>query len=471
MYIFNSVSKTKEKLVCIKENEVSIYSCGSTVYDYSHLGHARNAIVFDLLHRILKQKGYKVFFVKNYTDIDDKIINKAEKENISIKELSEFYIDAEKDNMSALSVLAPSLTPKATKYIDSMISLISRLLKKDIAYILDDGVYFDITKDDKYGSISHRMQQDAISRVEQNKQKRNMQDFALWKFENKTDISYEASFGRGRPGWHTECSAMIKDIFSKNKQNKYIIDIHCGGSDLLFPHHENEATQIRCLDNQEIAKYWMHNGFVQIDNEKMSKSLGNSFYLKDVLELYHPEVVRLYLMSVHYRANFNFTDDGLIEAKKNLDKLYRLKKVVYDINDIDDIFQDEDNTKEKIIQALSDDINISKVMSFVNRFISNANEFLINSKNKKDIKNKKINIAKFFVFLKDILGIAGENPYQYFKFGLCTDEIRHIDELLEQRNVYRRAKNYLEADKIKEILINKNIAIMDTATKSEWEKI
>ena len=469
MHIFNSSSKSKEKFISIKEGEVSIYSCGSTVYDYSHLGHARNAIVFDLLYRILKQKGFEVLFARNYTDIDDKIINKANEQNISIQDLSEFYINADIEVMKTLNILPATYMPKATKYINNMIDFIDKLLRQDVAYITSDGVYFDVSKDDKYGSISHRLQDDAISTIEENQEKRNIRDFALWKFEEKEDISYDAPFGRGRPGWHTECSVMIDNLFSNSSE--YLIDIHCGGSDLLFPHHENEATQIRCLNNQEISKYWMHNGFVQIDNEKMSKSLGNSFYIKDILSSYDSEVLRVYLMSVHYRANFNFSHDGLDEAKKILDKLYRLKKIVYEIDVSDDDFIDEENLRVKIIESLEDDINISKAMSYINKFISNSNEFLTSIKDKKAIKEKKKNIAKFFIFLNKYLGILGKNPYDYFRFGLSKDEIKSIDELIKQRNIYRKEKNYIEADKIKEILIKQNIQITDTCNGTQWEKI
>jgi cysteinyl-tRNA synthetase len=463
VYLFDSSRKTKEKFVPQNKDIVNIYLCGPTVYDYAHLGHARSAIVFDLLHRILLHNKYKVYFVKNYTDIDDKIIKKAQEENKSIEEISSFYIQEDIKTMQSLSLIEPTLQPKATEYINKIIDLINNLLQKNIAYILNDGVYFDTSKDKDYGSISHRIQDDGMARIDNNTNKKNNSDFALWKFEEKKDITYNASFGRGRPGWHSECSAMINDIFKNN--NKYMLDIHCGGSDLLFPHHENEATQIRCASNKEISKYWLHNGFVQIDNEKMSKSLKNSFYVKDILKDYHSEVVRLYLMQTHYRANFNFSLAGLDETKKTLDKIYRLKKTIYDINKSTSF----DTTK--IIDALNDDINISKAISYINEYISSINDFFNKIDNKNDIKNKKLEIKSFFDFLNDVLAIGNDDVFDYFHFKMNKEEIKNIDELIEKRNSFRANKDFINADKIRDELISKNISIMDTSSGTKWEQI
>jgi len=325
--IYNSKTKQKENFIPLEENKAKIYVCGPTVYDDAHLGHARSSIAFDLLRRTLLALGYDVTFVKNYTDIDDKILKKMGQSGKSLKEITTHYIKRYEEDMSALNILDPDIKPKATESVESIINFIEHLIEKDFAYKLSDGIYFDTTKDKNYLSISHTYIDDARARVESNQEKRDSKDFALWKFSKDDEISYPAPFGEGRPGWHIECSCMIKEHLAY-KDKEFQIDIHGGGADLLFPHHENEAAQSRCESGVELAKYWMHNGFVQIDNQKMSKSLGNSFFLKDALKVYDGEVLRFYLLSTHYRANFNFNEEDLKASKKRLDKLYRLKKKI-----------------------------------------------------------------------------------------------------------------------------------------------
>ncbi len=306
MYIYDTVSKTKKIFEPITQGKATLYVCGPTVYDDAHLGHAKSALVFDLLVRVLKENSLEVTFARNITDIDDKIVKKVEETGMSLHELTQKYTDAYHKDMDALGILRPDIEPKATESMDAMITLISKLIQTGYAYKTEDGdVYFDTKNDTKYLSISHRIQEeeDTQSRIERNALKKNPADFALWKHFD-SGITYETPFSVGRPGWHTECAAMIEEHLAV--KGEYAIDIHGGGADLLFPHHENEAAQHRCSSNQELAKYWMHNGFVNIDGEKMSKSLGNSFFLKDALKSYHGEVLRFYLSSTHYRGDFNF---------------------------------------------------------------------------------------------------------------------------------------------------------------------
>ena len=292
IHIYDSVKKEKVEFVSIKENIAKIYVCGPTVYDDSHLGHARSAIAFDLLHRVLKANNYEVIMTKNFTDIDDKIIKKMNETSRTLEDITTQYINAYKADMQALNILNNTIEPKATENLDAMKEMIENLLSKDIAYKTDDSVYFDVSKDKNYGSLSNQASdENSQARVEINNQKRNSSDFALWKFEKASDVSFASNFGAGRPGWHIECSAMIEKHLAY-KDEPFQIDIHCGGADLLFPHHENEASQTRCASGQNLAKYWMHNGFVNIDGEKMSKSLGNSFFLKDVLKSYSGEVIK-----------------------------------------------------------------------------------------------------------------------------------------------------------------------------------
>ncbi|MGE3301170.1 MAG: cysteine--tRNA ligase, partial [Arcobacter sp.] len=384
LHIFDSVKKEKVEFNPIVEGKVKIYVCGPTVYDDSHLGHARSAIAFDLLHRVLKANDYEVIMTKNFTDIDDKIIKKMYESNKSLEEITNQYINAYKADMKALNILDNTIEPKATENLEIMKEMISNLISKDVAYKTSDSVYFDTSKDNLYGTLSHKINdENSQARVEENIEKRNPADFALWKFEKTNDVSFDAPFGKGRPGWHIECSAMIEKHLAY-KDSPFQIDIHAGGADLLFPHHENEAAQTRCSSGQNLAKYWMHNGFVNINGEKMSKSLGNSFFLKDVLKSYSGEVIRFYLMSTHYRANLGFNEEDLIASKKRLDKLYRVKKRVYGTESS----TINKNFKEEILNALNDDINTSIALSIIDEMINSANDKLDANPKDKNLKKE-----------------------------------------------------------------------------------
>ena len=464
IHIYDSVKKEKVEFVSIKENIAKIYVCGPTVYDDSHLGHARSAIAFDLLHRLLKSNGYEVIMTKNFTDIDDKIIKKMNETSRTLEDITTQYINAYKADMTALNILNNTIEPKATENLEIMKDMISNLISKDVAYKTSDSVYFDTSKDSLYGSISHKASdENSQARVEANHEKRNSSDFALWKFAKENDVSFEAPFGLGRPGWHIECSAMIEKHLAY-KETPYQIDIHGGGADLLFPHHENEAAQTRCSSNQQLAKYWMHNGFVNIDGEKMSKSLGNSFFLKDILKSYSGEVIRFYLMSAHYRANFNFNEEDLISSKKRLDKLYRIKKRVYgtEASIVNKKF------KEDMLNALNDDINTSKALSLIDEMISTANDKL--DANPKD-KNLKKELIANILFINDILGIAHNDAYEYFQFGIDENSKNKIEALIEKRNEAKKLKDFATADAVRNELTTLEISLMDTVNGTVWEKL
>ncbi|WP_458701500.1 cysteine--tRNA ligase [Sulfurospirillum sp. 1307] len=462
MVIYDSVQKEKVPFIPIKDGKVKIYVCGPTVYDDAHLGHARSALAFDLLRRVFVSLGYEVTFVKNFTDIDDKIINKMKNSGKSLEEITNFYIQRYKDEMHKIGVIDADIEPKATNTIEEIIVFIEDLLKKDIAYVTSDSIYFDTSKDEKYLSLSHMQIDDAKARVEENNEKRDQKDFALWKFSKPNEPTYKASFGDGRPGWHIECSCMIEKHLAYD--GDYQIDIHAGGADLLFPHHENEASQTRCKSNQELSKYWMHNGFVTIDGEKMSKSLGNSFFLKDALSVYDGEILRFYLLSTHYRANFNFNEEDLLNSKKRLDKLYRLKKRVSE--SCDSTCNKE--FKQKLLDALSEDLNISKALSIVDEMITLANEKLDLNPKDKSLKNE---IRSNLGFLNTLLGIGYKNPYEYFQLGLSKEEKDEIEDLINQRSDAKKQKDFKKADEIRDILTSKNIAIMDTPNGTLWERI
>ncbi len=464
LHIYDSVKKEKVEFNSILPNVAKIYVCGPTVYDDSHLGHARSAIAFDLLHRVLKANDYEVIMTKNFTDIDDKIIKKMHESNKPLEEITTTYINTYKADMKALNILPNTIEPKATENLESMKDMISNLISKDIAYKTSDSIYFDTSKDTLYGSLSHKASdENSIARVETNIEKRNPSDFALWKFAKTNDVSFEASFGLGRPGWHIECSAMI-DKHLAYKDSEFQIDIHGGGADLLFPHHENEAAQTRCSSGQNLAKYWMHNGFVNIDGEKMSKSLGNSFFLKDVLKSYSGEVIRFYLMSAHYRANFNFNEEDLISSKKRLDKLYRIKKRVYGV----DASTINKKFKEDVLNALNDDMNTSKALSLIDEMIGNANDKL--DANTKD-KNLKKELISNILFINDILGIGFSDAYEYFQFGIDEQTKLKIENLITQRNEAKKEKNFEIADAVRNELVTIGISLMDTVNGTVWEKL
>ncbi|MCT7573753.1 cysteine--tRNA ligase [Aliarcobacter butzleri] len=464
LHIFDSVKKEKVAFKPIQEGKVKIYVCGPTVYDDSHLGHARSAIAFDLLHRVLKANDYEVTMTKNFTDIDDKIIKKMYETNKTLEDITNQYINAYKADMKALNILDNTIEPKATENLEIMKEMISNLISKDVAYKTSDSVYFDTSKDNLYGTLSHKSNdENSQARVEENQEKRNSADFALWKFEKANDVSFDAPFGKGRPGWHIECSAMIEKHLAY-KDSPYQIDIHAGGADLLFPHHENEAAQTRCSSGQNLAKYWMHNGFVNINGEKMSKSLGNSFFLKDVLKSYSGEVIRFYLMSTHYRADLSFNEEDLIASKKRLDKIYRLKKRVYGVEDS----SVNKKFKEDILNALNDDINTSIALSVIDEMINSANDKL--DSNPKD-KNLKKELISNINFIEKVLGIGGNDAYAYFQFGIDESTKEKIESLILKRNEAKKAKDFQTADKLRDELSSMDISLMDTVNGTVWEKL
>ncbi len=467
MKIYNSQIREKIDFIPIKNREVKIYVCGATVYDDAHLGHARSSIAFDLLRRVLSELKYRVTFVKNFTDIDDKIIAKAKENNQDYITLTKHYIDRYLEDMGKLNVLRADIEPLATETLKEMFELIQTLIDKNFAYKVESGdIYFNTTKDEKYLTISNRIQNEneTENRVEVNTQKKNFKDFVLWKAKTKDDeIFFDSPFGEGRPGWHLECSAMI-DKYLNDKNQEFAVDIHCGGADLLFPHHENEATQSRCANNQEIAKYWMHNGFVNINGEKMSKSLGNSFFIKDALDSYDGEILRFYLLSIHYRVDLHFNEEDLLNSKKRLDKLYRLKKRVYGVNkeNIDK------NFKDKILNDLSDDLNISLALASIEEMISEYNEFLDKTPKDKVTKQKIISNINL---IDRLLGVGGKDAYEYFQIGVTKEDKAKIEDLIENRNQAKKDKNYELADSIREEILKLNVNIMDTPQDTLWEKV
>lgn len=464
MLIFNSKTATKEVLEPLGET-VKIYVCGPTVYDHAHLGHARSALSFDLLVRTLKALGFETFFARNITDVDDKIIKKMNETGKPLQEITEFYYQSYKSDLSAIGCLPPDIEPKATENIEEMALMVQILLDKGFAYRTSSGdIYFDVSKDKDYMSLSHRKSDDLQSRLDGESGKKDTKDFVLWKAKNENDtLWFDTALGQGRPGWHLECSAMIHKHLAWH--GEFQIDIHGGGSDLLFPHHENECAQSRCAYGGELSKIWMHNGFVTINSEKMSKSLGNGFSLNEAVALFGGEYVRNYLIQTHYRQNFNFSHDDLIASKKRLDRIYRLKKRIMDAADTGKC---DDDLRKSLLEALSNDMNISEALALLEDFITKANERLDSNQKDKDFKSS---IKATLVFVEAVLGLGYKNPTEHFQQGVNDKEKENINSLIIKRSEAKVAKDFTTADNIRQRLLDNGIAIMDTANGTVWEKI
>ncbi len=466
MFIYDSVKKEKREFIPLQSGKVSLYVCGPTVYDDAHLGHAKSALVFDLLTRVLSANGLDVTYARNITDIDDKIIKKAIAQNKDIKEITDYYTESFHTEMSAIGVRRPDIEPKATESLNAMFEMIQKLIDSGHAYSTKDGdVYFDTASDSAYLTLSARVQddEDKQERVESSSMKKNPADFAMWKSVKDGSLTYESPFGLGRPGWHLECSAMIEKHLAY-ANTAFAVDIHGGGADLLFPHHENEAAQTRCSSNHELANYWMHNGFVNINGEKMSKSLGNSFFLKDALKEYDGEVLRFYLLSTHYRSNFNFNSDDLSIAKKRLDKIYRLKKRLFGLAQN----TESTNFKTKLLEALSDDMNVSSALALIEDMLSSANETLDTAGKHKLLKKETISNLSY---IENILGFGVKNPFEYFQFGMNEDTKEKIASLMDKRDKAKKEKHFEESDKLRDEILAFGVTLMDTPAGTFWEKV
>ena len=450
-HLFNTLNGKKEKLEAIDPKHLKIYACGPTVYNYAHIGNARMAVVFDTLVRTLKIIYPKVTYVSNITDIDDKIIEAANDQNVAISSITEKYTEIYNKDMAKLNVLAPDIQPKATEYIPEMITLIKDLIKKDFAYEKDGHVLFHVPSFKNYGLLSNRNREEQIagSRVDIAPFKKDPADFVLWKPSTENQPGWDSPWGFGRPGWHTECSAMSEKTLGLP------FDIHGGGRDLIFPHHENEIAQSCCstadADKPEsYAKYWMHNGFVTIDGEKMSKSLGNIILVNDLTEKYHGEVIRLALLSSHYRQGLDWNEKVIHQAKKLLDKLYSL----YD--ELKDIKTDQEEQNFESIEIIFDDLNTPGLISQANKLIKKSDSS--NNSEKALIKSKLLMIAK-------VLGIFEDKSY-----NKISDELnKEIEILIKERSIAKENKNFDLADEIRTKLENLGIEIKDTPDGTSWQ--
>ena len=449
--LYNSLTNQKEIFKPIEPQKVRLYVCGMTVYDYCHLGHARVMVIFDVINRWLRQSGYNVQYVRNITDIDDKIIAKAAEQNIAIEELTEKFIIEMNKDADALGVLRPDFEPKATNHIDDIINLIQILIDKGFAYVGENkDVYYSVSKFKDYGKLSGKTLKDlrAGNRVEIDLNKKNNFDFVMWKSAKKDEPSWDSPWGLGRPGWHIECSAMSNVLLGDH------FDIHGGGQDLQFPHHENEIAQSEAANDCKMANYWLHNGFVKIDDEKMSKSLGNFFTIRSILENYLPEIVRFFILKTQYRSPLNYSDSQLDDAKQGLTRLYLSvrDKIVRTEFEIDWT----NNYAKRFKAALDDDFNTPEAIAVLYEL---ANEI---NKNQDD-QNKELLIG-----LANSLGILAMSPEDFLKGD--NKHIFDVNELINKRDLAKKNKDFEEADRIRKFLLENDILLEDTIDGTIWRK-
>ncbi|UOD34694.1 cysteine--tRNA ligase [Deferribacteraceae bacterium V6Fe1] len=475
MEIFNTMTLKKETFEPIHDDEVKMYVCGVTVYDDCHIGHARSSVVFDVIRKYLKYKGYKVTFVKNFTDIDDKIIKRSNELGISWKELTDRYIKSHDDDMAALMVDRPDYTPKATEFINEMIGLCERLIEKGYAYEKNGDVYFRVRAFKDYGKLSHRSIDDLLSgaRVDINEIKEDPLDFALWKKSKENEPGWQSPWGLGRPGWHIECSAMSSKILG------IPFDIHGGGKDLVFPHHENEIAQSEASEDKTFAKYWMHNGFVNINKEKMSKSLGNFFTIKDILKEFDREALRYFLLTTHYRSPLDFSQDNLIEAERALDRIYTAldevksyKPTKKSKNLAVEVEKAGNDFFEGFTKSMDDDFNTPAALSYLFEFVKALNIILTNKPDEQSYNLLLEIVEKVKSACLDVLGIIQKEPEEWFKANLIIDE-DELNKLIEERNLARKNKDFAKADEIRDYLKEKGVELLDTleGTKFRAKKI
>lgn len=462
MKIYNTMTRQKEEFVPNDPKKVKIYACGPTVYNYIHIGNARPLCVFDVLRRYLEYRGYNVKFVQNFTDVDDKIIKRANEEGSTFEEISKKYIEEFWIDANGLNFKKATVHPKATENIDEIINIIKTLKEKGYAYSVDGDVYFRTLKFKDYGKLSHQPIDDLQSgaRIAIGEKKENPLDFALWKAAKEGEPYWQSPWGKGRPGWHIECSAMNKRYLGDT------IDIHCGGQDLIFPHHENEIAQSECANGCTFSKYWMHNGYINVDNVKMSKSLGNFKTVREIANVYGYEVIRYFLVSSHYRSPINYSLEIIEQCKSALERLYTCResldfaiKNAKDISDDAELVDRINGRREQFIKAMDDDLNTADGVAAIFDLVKDINTSILD----KDVsKNVCDTAAKVFDELCDVLGILYNRKN--------NDVDADIEALIEQRQTARANKDWATADRIRDELKAKGIILKDTPQGVTWTK-
>ena len=464
MKVYNTLTRKKEELVPITPGEIKIYACGPTVYNYIHIGNARPLCIFDILRRYLEYRGYNVKFVQNFTDIDDKIIRRANEEHVDFSEISERYIKEFWTDADGLNVRHATINPKATENIDAIIQIISTLIEKGYAYEAQGDVYFSTEKFKDYGKLSHEPLEDleAGARIMVGEVKREPMDFAVWKAAKPGEPAWDSPWGKGRPGWHIECSAMNWRYLGDT------IDIHCGGQDLIFPHHENEIAQSECFTGKPFAHYWMHNGYINVDNVKMSKSLGNFFTVRDVAEKYGYEPIRYLLISAQYRSPINYSTDIIEQCIAALNRLYTCRDSLdFELKNAADAEHDGDKAiidgldkyREQFISAMDDDLNTADAIASIFELVRDINTNVVGKTPSKALVEGAI---AMFDELTGVLGLV----YNRKTETLDSD----VEALIEARTNARKEKNWAEADRIRDQLKEMGIVLEDTAQGVKWHR-
>ena len=488
LQLYNTLTRKKEPFVTLEPGKVKLYVCGITVYDYCHIGHARSAIVFDVIYRYLMHRGYEVTYVRNFTDIDDKIIRRANEEKSDYRTIAERYIAAFYEDMDALDVLRPTLEPLATDHVAEMIEIVAILMKKGIAYQSGTDVYFKVENFAHYGKLSGRSLEDMLAgaRVEVDEQKRNPLDFVLWKGSKPGEPTWDSPWGAGRPGWHIECSAMGARYLGPS------FDIHGGGKDLVFPHHENEIAQSEAAFGVPFVRYWLHNGFVNINNEKMSKSLGNFFTIRDILQTVHPETLRLFVLSKHYRSPVDFSDETVMEAERGLERLYAtLAAVTRQTRESADaviadqqlhsqdpeLFTRVSELPDAFQEAMDNDFNTAQAIGYLFDLQRHLRRFLDRFGTKK-LKGASallaLRAARILQQQAGILGLLNRDPDAFLEqqrrlklktTGLSEEQ---VEQFIHLRHEARKAKDFAEADRIREELAEKAVQLEDSTEGTHW---
>lgn len=462
--VYNTLTRQKELFKPIEANKVKMYVCGPTVYNYIHIGNARPAIIFDMVRRYLQFRGYEVNYISNFTDVDDKLIRVANELGEDVPTIAERFIKAYFEDVGALGVCTADAHPRVTETMTEIIEFIDGLVTKGFAYEVNGDVYYSTRKFKGYGKLSQQSIDDLQSgaRIEVEQQKNDPLDFALWKKAKPAEISWQSPWGDGRPGWHIECSAMVKKYLGET------IDIHAGGQDLSFPHHENEIAQSEAMTGKPMANYWMHNGYINIDNEKMSKSLGNFILVHDIIKKYHPEIIRFFMLMAHYRSPINFNDELLSSAKNGLERLKTtVANLEYRLTETVNLGENEEEWVEKIksvkvefIKEMDDDFNSANAIATLFDLAKLANVYL-----REDHSSKRV-LADFLIAFKElseVLGFVLTAPK-----GLLDEE---IDQLIEQRDEARKNKDFALADKIRDDLKEMKIVLEDTSQGVRWKRV
>ncbi len=475
--VYNTLHGKKEDFKPLVPGKVGMYVCGVTVYDYCHIGHARANIVFDIIYRYLQYSNYEVTYVRNYTDVDDKIINRANERGISSKELSEEFIRAFDEDMEALGLHKPTHEPKATAYIAEIVTIVNTLIDKGMAYEADGDVYYSVGAFPDYLKLSKRNMEEmqAGARIAPGEQKRNPMDFALWKAAKPGEPSWESPWGPGRPGWHIECSAMSSSLLGET------FDIHGGGRDLIFPHHENEIAQSEGASGKPFVNYWLHNGFVNVDQEKMSKSLGNFFTIRDILKTYDAEVVRFFILTAHYRSPIDFSDQNLKDAQAGLSRFYEALQVAHDAvagcSEEGTPGEEASQLEEQFQAAMNDDFNSAQAIGHLFEGARAINRLAAEKKFRK--KADKVatvrQLSRTILALGDVLGLFGSEPAEWLHRqnlrGLAALSLTEpeIDTLIAQRLQARTDREFARADQIRDELAAKGVELLDSPTGTTWK--